>query len=73
MKWRQQVYLIDLILIKGQVLDNPKKRLVFIDACVYNSADPEKYDLNPAQEDFNHMKVYCPNPPYLAWEKILGV
>ena len=64
---------IELILIKGQVLDNPKKRLVFVDACVYNPTDPEKYDLNPAQEDFNQMKVYCPNPPYLAWKKILGI
>ena len=62
---------IDLILIKGQVLDDPEKRLVFINSCEYNPKDPKKYDLNPKSKDFNMKKLYCPNPPYLDFIKIL--
>ena len=62
---------IDLILIKGQVLDNPKKRLVFINSCMYNMKDPNKRELNPKLKDYNYKKLYCPNPPYLNFKKIL--
>lgn len=63
---------IDLILIKGQVLDNPKKRQVFIDECVYDKNNPDKYDMNPNQESFNFKKIYCPSlPPYLEFQKYL--
>ena len=62
---------IDLILIKGKVLDDPDKQMVFIDACEYNSKDSKKYDLNPKNKDFYQRKLYCPNPPYLDFKKIL--
>ncbi len=62
---------IDLILIKGQVLDNPKKKLVFIDSCEYNKKDPNKRELNPESKDFIYKKLYCPNPPYLDFKKLL--
>jgi len=62
---------IDLILIKGQVLDDPSKKLVFIDSCQYDKNNPDKYDLNPAFANFNQKKLYCPTPPYWKFEKIL--
>ena len=65
---------IDLILIKGQVLDNPKKRCVFINACIYNKNDPDKKEFNPKTIDgvkFNHKKIYCPKPPYLYFSELL--
>ena len=65
---------IDLILIKGQVLDNPNKRYVFIDACTYNKNDPDKEDFNPKTINgvkFNDKKIYCPKPPYLYFSKLL--
>lgn len=62
---------IDLILIKGQVLDDPEKRLIFIDSCIYDKNDPDKYDLNPTFSNFNQKKLYCPVPPYLKFKKIL--
>ena len=63
---------IDLILIKGQVLDDPKKRYVFIDACIYNS---DKEEFNPKSTDglkFNEKKLYCPKPPYLDFPELLS-
>jgi hypothetical protein len=62
---------IDLILIKGQVLDS-EKRQIFIDACVYDKKDPRKKDLNPESKYFNTKKLYCPYPPYLEFEKIIS-
>jgi hypothetical protein len=63
---------IELILIKGQVLDNPAKKLVFIKECIYDKNDPNKYDLNPKQENFTQKKLYCPVPPYLEFSKYLS-
>ncbi len=62
---------IDLMLIKGQVLDNPEKKLVFVGACMYDKNNVEKHDLNPKIEGFIHNKIYCPNPPYIYFEKLL--
>ena len=62
---------IELILIKGQILDNPKKRYIFIESCLYDKDDPNKKDLNPKNKDFNQKKVYCPIPPYLHFSKLL--
>jgi len=70
-KIADSVSTIDLILIKGQILDNPKKRYIFIDSCVYNKNDPDKQELNPKQKDYNQKKVYCPIPPYLNFNKFL--
>jgi hypothetical protein len=62
---------IDLILIKGQVLDNKDLRLVFIDACAYDESNPYYREFDPKKNDFFYKKLYCPNPPYLDFEKIL--
>lgn len=70
-KIADMVSTIDLILIKGQILDNPEKRIIFIDACEYKKNNQSKQDLNPQQKDFNKLKLYCPNPPYLDFKKIL--
>ncbi len=70
-KIADMVSTIDLILIKGKVLDVPNKQVVFIDACEYDEKDPKKYDLDPKKKDFYKKKLYCPNPPYLNFEKIL--
>jgi hypothetical protein len=62
---------IELVLIKGQVLDNKDKRLVFIDACEYdkNKKDHEKYNYN--MPNYNMKKINCPTSPYHRFEKIL--
>lgn len=52
----------ELILIKGQVLDNPKKRLVFIDACDIHDPKQERYLLKILK---------CPKSPYYYFEEIL--
>ena len=53
---------IELILIKGQVLDNKDKQLIFIDECdIYNNQDP----------NYIFSRLYCPVPPYHKFEKIL--
>jgi hypothetical protein len=69
---------IDLILIKGQVLDDQTKKLVFIKECEYDKYDPKKarYDpkkarYDPKQDGFVYNKIYCPIPPYLEFEKYL--
>ena len=62
---------IDLILIKGQVLDNPDKRLVFIDACEYSKKNKFNPDFNPSQKELNYKKIYCPDPPYLFFQNII--
>lgn len=63
---------IDLILIKGQVLDDQKKKLVFIKECEYDKNDPKKAGYNPEHESFIYKKIYCPIPPYLEFEKYLS-
>ena len=62
---------IELVLIKGQVLDDPNKRLVFIDACEYdkNKKDHEKYNYNIP--NYNMKNIECPTSPYHNFEKIL--
>ena len=62
---------IELILIKGQILDDIKKKYVFIDSCKYDKSDPNKIDLNPANKSFIQKKVYCPIPPYVHFKKYL--
>jgi hypothetical protein len=62
---------IDLILIKGQVLDDPKKRFAFIDACTYDKNKSHKLQFNPEIPNFNERKLYCPQPPYINFKKIL--
>ena len=62
---------IELIIIKGQVLDNFDKRLVFVKECQYDKNDPEKKEFDPSQKNFIHKKIYCPIPPYLNFEKYL--
>lgn len=71
-KIADMVSTIDLILIKGQVLDHPTKKLVFIDECIYDKNDPDKMDLDPKQDHFLHNKLYCPVPPYLNFAKHLS-
>ena len=70
-KIADMVSTIDLILIKGKILDDPDKQMVFIDACEYNPKDSKKYVLNPKNKNFYQNKLYCPNPPYLDFKKIL--
>ena len=62
---------LELILIKGQILDNPKKKYIFIESCIYDKNDPNKQYLNPKNKDYNQRKVYCPIPPYLHFTKLL--
>ena len=62
---------IDLILIKGQVIDNKDLQLVFIDACAYDESNPYYKEFDPKKHDFINRKLYCPNPPYLDFENIL--
>ena len=54
---------VELILIKGQVLDNPKNRLIFVKPC------DELYN-NLPDEDLTN-RLYCPIPPYHSFKKIL--
>jgi hypothetical protein len=62
---------IDLILIKGQILDDPKKRFAFIDACTYDKNKPHRSQFNPEIPNFNERKLYCPQPPYINFKKNL--
>lgn len=63
---------IDLILIKGQVLDNKNLRLVFIDVCEYDKEKQETNIYNPTEyKDYNNKKINCPISPYMNFEKIL--
>jgi hypothetical protein len=62
---------IDLILIKGQVIDEPKKRLVFVDSCEYSKKTNFNPEYNYNKKDFNYDKIYCPEPPYLFFQQIL--
>lgn len=55
---------VELILTKGQVLDNPDLRLIFIDAC------NELYGDIP-QKNILLKILYCPIPPYHSFQKLL--
>jgi hypothetical protein len=55
---------IDLILTKGQVLDNSDLRLIFVEPC------DELYSKYPANELLPKM-LYCPKPPYHYFLDIL--
>lgn len=54
---------IELILIKGQVLDNYNNRLIFVNPC------DELYENISEQNLFK--QLYCPIPPYHSFKKIL--
>lgn len=54
---------VELILTKGQVLDNPDLRLIFVEPC------DELYN-NITKEDL-YKVLYCPIPPYHSFKKIL--
>lgn len=70
-KIADSVSTIELILIKGQVLDDIKKKYVFIDSCKYDKKNPDKKDLDPKNKSFLQKKIYCPIPPYLHFKKYL--
>lgn len=62
---------ISLVLIKGQVLDDPNKRIIFINACKYDPLNPDKFDLNPDKPFYLQKKLYCPIPPYINFSKLM--
>lgn len=54
---------VELILTKGQVLDNPDLRHIFVEPCDKLYSNMNKQDL--------HKNLYCPIPPYHSFKKIL--
>ena len=54
---------VELILVKGQVLDDPSKRLIFIDACDVHDTKQNNYLLKILE---------CPKPPYYFWKDIIA-
>jgi hypothetical protein len=54
---------VELILTKGQVLDNREMRLIFVDPC-------DKLYSNMGDQDLPKI-LYCPIPPYHSFKKIL--
>lgn len=54
---------VELILTKGQVLDNREMRLIFVEPCDKLYSDMEEQDL--------YKILYCPIPPYHSFKKIL--
>jgi hypothetical protein len=54
---------VELILTKGQVLDNPGLRLIFVEPCDELYSDMPKQDI--------YKILYCPIPPYHSFKKIL--
>lgn len=54
---------VELILTKGQVLDNPDLRLIFVEPCDKLYDDMNRDDL--------YKVLYCPIPPYKSFKKIL--
>ena len=54
---------VELILTKGQVLDNPDSKLIFIEPCDKLYSDLTNQDL--------YKILYCPIPPYHSFKKIL--
>lgn len=55
---------VELILTKGQVLDNHELRLIFVEPC------DQLYNGYP-QKDILVKLLYCPIPPYHSFEKLL--
>jgi hypothetical protein len=54
---------IELILIKGQVLDNINLRLIFVEPCDELYSDLQLENINKL--------LYCPIPPYHSFKKLL--
>jgi len=54
---------VELILTKGQVLDNRELRLIFVEPC-------DKLYSNMSEQDLYKI-LYCPIPPYHSFKKIL--
>ena len=54
---------VELILTKGQVLDNPDLRLIFVEPCDKLYTDMPNQDI--------YKILYCPIPPYHSFKKIL--
>lgn len=54
---------VELILTKGQVLDNRELRLIFVEPC-------DKLYSNMGEQDIYKI-LYCPIPPYHSFKKIL--
>ena len=54
---------VELILTKGQVLDNRELKLIFVEPC-------DKLYLNMKEQDL-YKTLYCPIPPYHSFKKIL--
>lgn len=54
---------VELILIKGIVLDNPELQLIFVEPC-------DKLYSNITEKDLYKI-LYCPKPPYHSFKKIL--
>jgi hypothetical protein len=54
---------VELILTKGQVLDNPNSRLIFVEPCDKLYTDIQNQDI--------YKILYCPIPPYHSFKKIL--
>ena len=54
---------VELILTKGQVLDNRELRLIFVEPC-------DKLYSNMNEQDLYKI-LYCPIPPYHSFKKIL--
>jgi len=54
---------VELILIKGQLLNNRELRLIFVEPC-------DKLYSNMNEQDLYKI-LYCPIPPYNSFKKIL--
>ena len=54
---------VELILTKGQVLDNPNLKLIFVEPCDKLYDDLDEKDI--------YKPLYCPIPPYHSFKKIL--
>jgi len=54
---------VELILTKGQVLDNPDLRFIFVEPC-------DKLYSNLTKDEL-YAQLYCPIPPYHSFKKIL--
>jgi hypothetical protein len=62
-KIADKVSTVELILTKGQVLDNPSYKLIFVKPC------DKLYDDLPEKDLTSNL--YCPIPPYHLFKKIL--
>jgi hypothetical protein len=62
---------IEIILIKGQVLDDPEKNIIFIRNCMYNEMNHIRKHLDPSKINYKYSKLDCPVPPYLYFPEII--